>query len=579
MNIPARLRHFLYNGPDINRRNLLLLALVLGCINTMVYFWLPSPGFDHKLNFLAFVIFSILISLVIFFNAVSLSAHALVFLSFILLVVMVGQSGGINSPNIVWMPVLAIAALLLINFRWAAIWLAIILLHNLGQFLAVQFHWIEGTVNPQNMPLDSALLIKLNIVLFLMMALGIYDWMYRNKMQYMSERNMELEATQTALLQAQSHKDEFIASVGHELRTPMNAILGLNDVLIDELADEPEQVNAAQHIREATNQLLRVVNDILDIAQLEAGRFHFSEESFLLANALQMCMKKHEAKAYAKSLFLLTDIQIAPDSWVRGDSQRLAQVLSHLLENAIKFTSQGGVYVRALKQAQVLRIEVEDTGIGVAPEEIDTIFSRFTHSNRTTHRAFDGAGLGLAVSEKLVSQAGGRIGVVRLPTQGSLFWLEWPMPDTEALQASDKPQTSLSSISWRFLIVDDHPMNQMVVQIMLRKRWPQCQIDIAENGSLALERLNQESYDLVLMDLYMPVLDGFAATKHIRQHTDPRIRSTAIIGLTANKVSGDIQSCLDLGMQSVVFKPIDQEIFFAVIENHLQAGAHHEVAG
>ena len=234
--------------------------------------------------------------------------------------------------------------------------------------------------------------------------------------------------------------------------------------------------------------------------------------------------------------------------------------------------------MRALKQAQVLRIEVEDTGIGIATEEIDTIFSRFTHANRTTHRAFDGAGLGLALSEKLVSQAGGRIGVARLPTQGSLFWLEWPMPDAEALQASDKPQTSLSSISWRFLIVDDHPMNQMVVQIMLRKRWPQCQIDIAENGSLALERLNHESYDLVLMDLYMPVLDGFAATKHIRQHTDPRIRSTAIIGLTANKVSGDIQSCLDLGMQSVIFKPIDQKIFYSVIENQLQLGSHHEVA-
>ena len=152
------------------------------------------------------------------------------------------------------------------------------------------------------------------------------------------------------------------------------------------------------------------------------------------------------------------------------------------------------------------------------------------------------------------------------------------MPDAEALQASDNPHASARSLHWRFLIVDDHPMNQMVVQIMLRKRWPQCQIDIAENGSLALERLNHESYDLVLMDLYMPVLDGFAATKHIRQHTDPRIRSTTIIGLTANKVSGDIQSCLDLGMQSVIFKPIDQQIFYSVIENQLQLGPHHEVA-
>jgi signal transduction histidine kinase/CheY-like chemotaxis protein len=577
MNITARLRQFLYNGPDINRRNLLLFALALGCMNTLVYFWLPSPGFDHNLNFLAFVIFLILISLVLFFDAVSLSAHALISLCFILLLAMVGQSGGINSPNIVWMPVLAVAALLLINFRWAVIWLVIILLHNLGQFLAVHFHWISGAVNPQNMPLDSALLIKLNILLFLMMALGIYDWMYRNKTQYMSERNLELEAMQTALIQAQNHKDEFIASVGHELRTPMNAILGLNDVLIDELADEPEQVRAARHIRDATNQLLRVVNDILDIAQLEAGRFHFTEESFLLADTLQLCLQKYIPKAHTKSLFLDANIQIAPDSWVRGDRQRLMQVLGHLLENAVKFTSQGGVYLRARKQGQVLRLEVEDTGIGVAPKDIDTIFSRFAHANKNTHRAFDGAGLGLALSNHLVSQAGGSIGVADKPAQGALFWLEWPMPATEAPHATKDPHDSASLKSWRFLIVDDHPMNQMVVQIMLRKRWPHCQVDIAENGLLALERLNHAPYDLVLMDLYMPGLDGFETTKQIREHVDLRIRSMAVIGLTANNVSGDIQRCLNLGMQSVVFKPIDQEKFFAVLERNMQSGVAHEI--
>jgi signal transduction histidine kinase/CheY-like chemotaxis protein len=576
MNITARLRQFLYSGPDLNRRNLLLFALVLGCVNTLVYFWLPSPGFDHNLNLLAFFIFLILISLVLLFDAVSLSAHALIFLCFAVLVPMVGQSGGINSPNIVWMPVLAIAALLLINLRWAVIWLVIILLHNFGQFLAVQTHWISGTVNPQNMPLDSALLIKLNILLFLMVALGIYDWMYRNKTQYMSERNLELEATQTALIQAQNHKDEFIASVGHELRTPMNAILGLNDVLIDELADEPEQVNAARHIRDATNQLLRVVNDILDIAQLESGRFHFSEADFLLANALQMCLEKHRAKAQAKSLFLYADFQIKVDHWVSGDSQRLTQVLGHLLENAVKFTSQGGVYVRASKHGNLLRIEVEDTGIGVAAQDINTIFSRFTHANMNTHRAFDGAGLGLALSKHLVSQAGGEIGVSQKETMGALFWLEWPMPDVEAPQASAYPQPRAASQSLRFLIVDDHPMNQMVVQIMLRKRWPQCQIDIAENGAMALILLDLASYDLVLMDLYMPSVDGFEATRQIRQHSNSRTKSTAIIGLTANNVSGDIQRCLDLGMQTVILKPIDQQVLFTVIEQHMNLGMHHE---
>lgn len=576
MNITGQLRQFLYNGPDLNRRNLLLFALAIGCVNTLVYFWLPSPGFDHNLNLLAFFIFLVLISLVLLFDAVSLSAHALIFLCFAVLVPMVGQSGGINSPNIVWMPVLAIAALLLINLRWAVIWLVIILLHNLGQFLAVQAHWISGTVNPQNMPLDSALLIKLNILLFLMVALGIYDWMYRNKTQYMSERNLELEATQTALIQAQNHKDEFIASVGHELRTPMNAILGLNDVLIDELADEPEQVNAARHIRDATNQLLRVVNDILDIAQLESGRFHFSETDFLLANTLQMCLKKHHAKAHAKSLFLHADIQIKLDHWVRGDSQRLTQVLGHLLENAVKFTSQGGVYVRAWKQGDVLRIEVEDTGIGVAAQYIDTIFSRFTHANMNTHRAFDGAGLGLALSKHLVSQAGGGIGLSQKATLGALFWLEWPLPDVQSQQAPANPQPRASYQSSRFLIVDDHPMNQMVVQIMLRKRWPQCQIDIAENGAMALILLDLASYDLVLMDLYMPGMDGFEATRQIRQHSNPRIRATTIIGLTANNMSGDIQRCLDLGMQTVILKPIDQQVLFTAIEQHMNLGMQHE---
>ena len=150
------------------------------------------------------------------------------------------------------------------------------------------------------------------------------------------------------------------------------------------------------------------------------------------------------------------------------------------------------------------------------------------------------------------------------------------MPDVEVRQAPAKQQPRASSLPSRFLIVDDHSMNQMVVQIMLRKRWPQCQIDIAENGAMALLFLDLASYDLVLMDLYMPGIDGFEATKKIRQHANPRVRSTAIIGLTANNMSADIQRCLDLGMQTVILKPIDQQVFFAAIEQHMNLSRHHE---
>ena len=565
MNLLDRLPIKLDARAALDRRALLLTALCIGCANTLLFYWMPWSGFDRNLNLLGFLVFLFLTGMVWFFNTLNFAAHSLIATAFGILVIMVSQTGGINSPHIVWMPVLSMAALLLINVRWSLIWLGLILVHNALQFVAVQEHWISGVVNPTTMALDSALLAKLNILFFLMLALGIYDLQYRAKMQAVSLRNAELETTQAALLDAQNHKDEFIASVGHELRTPMNAILGLNGVLLDELAGDAQQHEAAQHIRDATSQLLRVVNDVLDISQLEAGRLDLHNAPFALDHTLMSSVSPYQAKAQAKGLRLALTLTVPPTAWVLADRQRLVQVIHHLLDNAVKFTPTGKIDVRAFYVDGCLRFEVEDTGPGIAAATFESLFNRFSNASLDTRRANGGAGLGLAVSHRLLSHAGGRLAAQTDRNSGALFWFEWPMPLSIGVAEGQEPPLPSTGQARYFLIVDDHPMNQMVVELVLRKLWPGCQVSVAQTGHNALQMLEASPCDLVLMDLYMPGMDGIETTRRLRTHADDKLRATPVIGLTASHVASDAQRCLDVGMQGLVFKPIDQALFFAAV--------------
>lgn len=564
----GRFSHRMNLRSAMDRQGLLVLALSIGCVNTLVFYWLPWSGFDRNLNLLVFFVFLGLLAIVLRTGAIVLPAHLLIAASFAALIPMVSQTGGINSPNIVWMPVLAMAALLLINLRSSLVWLGIILAHNLLQFWAVESGWVSGVVNPATMPLHSALLSKLNILLFVILALGIYDLQYRSKMQEVSLRNAELEATQRALLDAQNHKDEFIASVGHELRTPMNAILGLNGVLLDELAGHRQQAETARYIRDATMQLLRVVNDILDISQSEAGRLVLHTAPFALAPALAASVAAYAPAARDKGLSLSGHWDIGDKVHVMGDRQRFVHVLNHLLDNAVKFTAQGSVALHAQYTQGVVRVQVKDTGDGIDAAVIPSIFDRFHNASLQMRKVGGGAGLGLAVCQQLVQSAGGSIGVRARQSGGNCFWLEWPMPHSQAPASQGASSTERMK---NVLVVDDHPMNQMVVQLLLKKWWPHCQVEVVGNGRQALQAMDKQTYDLVLMDIFMPGLDGIDTTRHMREHPDPRLRTTPVIGLTANNLGSDAQRCMDAGMQAVVFKPIDQGELYATVVRVLES--------
>jgi signal transduction histidine kinase len=299
------------------------------------------------------------------------------------------------------------------------------------------------------------ILSKLNVIFFLVLAIALYDWMRNAKLRDLAARNAELLQTHDALRAAQTHRDDFIAAVGHELRTPMNAILGLNSVLVSDLAGETEQAAIAVHIRKATEQLLRVVNDILDISQLEAGRLVLQTSSFSLKEALLACQSKFAPRANDKGLSLNLCLDPALPDFLEGDRVRFEQVVNHLLDNAVKFTPQGSVDLRCLVAGDMVRIEVQDTGLGIDPAINQAIFNRFSLASEGVQRMYGGAGLGLSLSDRLISLLGGRMGLSSPDEGGTLFWFDLPLRAAKAAYGFDAPFVSESYFPLSVLVVDD----------------------------------------------------------------------------------------------------------------------------
>ena len=390
------------------------------------------------------------------------------------------------------------------------------------------------------------------------------------KLRDLAARNAELLETHGALRAAQAHRDDFIAAVGHELRTPMNAILGLNSVLVSELSGQTDQASIAVHIRHATEQLLRVVNDILDISQLEAGRLVMQTAAFPLRTSLHACLAGFDSRAQAKGLSLSLSIDPATPDFVAGDRLRFEQVLNHLLDNAVKFTPQGGVFLRCLALGDRVRIEVQDTGMGIDPSINQAIFNRFALASEGVQRMYGGAGLGLSISDRLISLLGGRMGLISPEQGGALFWFDLPL----CVAQLPKPEPGSSLVSAReprsVLVVDDTPVNLLVVEILLKKFWPDCVIHKAESGAYALQACHKNAYTLVLMDVVMPVMDGIETTTRLLGSSVPSLaKKPFVVGLTAHSFSGEMQACLDAGMDAVLSKPIDPAAFSSTLQKYL----------
>ncbi len=391
--------------------------------------------------------------------------------------------------------------------------------------------------------------------------------------------NAQLKEAIAQSKEALNVKNEFLANISHEIRTPMNGILGMTELLLAEELNSTQR-EYAEVVHNSGGTLMRLLNDLLDLAKIEAGKVEIVTMDFDLPEMLTEVAQLARATCQP-----VVDLQLAlaPDvpRWVHGDQDRLRQVLGNLLGNAVKFTLRGTVVlrVRTADQPQQIAFEVHDTGEGISPEQMKNLFQPFTQADRSTTRRFGGTGLGLAISRQLVELMGGTLEASSDLGKGSIFsftlgFVTGKLTPPEAKHRS--PDRSHPPAQQRILVVEDNPVNRKLALLQLHKLG--CIAKTAENGRDALEKLAAGEFDLVLMDCQMPEMDGYEATRRIRaglaEGVSPDI---PIIALTANAMTADLEKCREAGMTDCLTKPVNVGQLEATIRRLLTEGPSAQV--
>ena len=560
-------RRFFEGLASERQRSMLVRLLWAAGTAALIFYMVDRPNYGHLTNLWGAAGYFVLLVLLRAGLPYRWTVNAYLLWTLMYLAYLSVLTGGIYSPVMVWMTIAVMPAILLIDQDIAFRWVLGTVLVNALLLLAGRYDWVATTLHMTQGDMAWALTSQLCVMVIAMYVVYLADDLHRKQVADMDNSNAELEKTQQALMLAQQHKVEFLASISHELRTPMNAILGLNSLLRSDLSANADDVDIVDHIRSSTEQLLQLVNDVLDFSQLQAGRITLYEEEFDLRGALGEALAIYAPQAQEKGIRLTLDVQAPDNLWVTGDRQRLVQVLSNLLVNALKFTPTGSVQVRVISEEIGFLFEVQDTGIGIATDRQQQIFLGFEHADIETNRQYGGTGLGLAICERLVTLQGGTMGLTSKLGLGSKFWFRLPMrlAPVQAVHAAADVAQLLAKGDLKILLVDDNDVNLIVARMLLNKCLPQAKVVEVRSGALALEQLRTQVFDVVLMDVLMPEMDGMQTTQAIRHTLAAPVSDIPVLALTASANPADQVACLDAGMNDILLKPLDERELVAKI--------------